>query len=149
MEQELDFESRNEPDEAMEASKEKARRLLEDPHVTQAAAELCPEEEHFPATKALAPLTREPAQSSLRRLKHLESDVACSIENAPGADLKGLKASQECGIDVARGVDVYRLVLLNPCLGVQARMPWAGEVREIEHSLNSLQDLSLDQMGCP
>eukprot|EP00439_Symbiodinium_sp_Y106_P031981 s1832_g3.t2 len=38
--------------------------------------------------------------SSLRRLKHVEADVACGIE-------------RECGLDISQGVDVFRLVLPN------------------------------------
>ncbi|CAK8992318.1 Hypothetical protein SCF082_LOCUS3056, partial [Durusdinium trenchii] len=87
VEQELDFESRTAVDEAMEASKEKA------------VAELCPEE---PPVSPIASVQNRPFEdsASLRRLKQLEGDVACSIE-------------RECGIDVSRGVDVFRLVLLN------------------------------------
>lgn len=51
-----------------------------------------------------SPSTNQPVHVSesatLRRVKHLESEVACSIEN-------------ECGIDVTRGLEVFRLVLLN------------------------------------
>eukprot|EP00913_Durusdinium_trenchii_P011050 g10374.t1 len=96
VEQELDFESRTAVDEAMEASKEKA------------VAELCPEDSHRalarqePPVSPIASVQNRPFEdsASLRRLKQLEGDVACSIE-------------RECGIDVSRGVDVFRLVLLN------------------------------------
>eukprot|EP00435_Cladocopium_sp_Y103_P026426 s3454_g6.t1 len=94
VEQELDFHAHNEASDSPKAP-EAVFGFEEDPTISAMLA--------VPGAAATASTAR-PEESTpaatLRRLKQLEADVVCSIEN-------------ECGIDVKRGVELFRLVLLN------------------------------------
>ncbi|CAJ1385494.1 unnamed protein product, partial [Effrenium voratum] len=103
VEQETDFESRAALDSHLEASKEQAIAELRcDEAQGSEGSHLDSPPPSFPRGAPPGhPLGGNPGGPSLRRLKQVEADVAYGIE-------------KECGINVSRGVDVFRLVLTNP-----------------------------------